>query len=107
MKAKSFNPNEDQTTSNKGNVSSGWQPYIADVAFQEMVIKSAFPEFTINSFLMLADKSKSATVNGLNQKFRLVNQNNRTKVVVEADLKREDLGEQLLIKVQVDEAIEK
>lgn len=107
VKAKSFYPNEDQIISNKGKVGSNWQPYIADIAFQEMVIKKAFPEFSINSFLMLADKSKTTTVNGLNQKFRLVNENNRTKVVVAANLKREDLGEQILVKVQVNDAIEK
>jgi len=106
VKAKSFNPTKDQIISDKGKVGSNWEPYIADIAFQEMVIKKAFPEFSINSYLMLADKSKSATVNGLNQKFRLRIEKNRTKVIVDANLKREDLGEQILVKVPVNDAIQ-
>jgi len=38
------------------------------VAFQEMVLKQAFPGVTIDCFLMLAAKSKAATVDGLKSK---------------------------------------
>ena len=56
---------------NKGFMTSGWKSYVDDVAFQKYVITRAFPQFQVFSFLMLVDKTKKATVNGLNQKFQL------------------------------------
>lgn len=106
VKAKSFHPDADQIIGSKGNVGSAWLPYVADVAFQKMVLKKAFPKYRVNSFLMMADKSKVATVNGLNQKFKLVKKGNRTKVEIDENLRPEDLGNKILVKVPVDDAIE-
>ena len=80
VKAKSWNPDEDSFLSKKKNTkatTSDIRPYLYDVAFQKYVVVQAlskmFPEehFTVHAFLMMADKSRTATVNGLNQLFKV------------------------------------
>lgn len=107
VKAKSYNPATDTLFDKKGEVASTWKPYIADIAFQQMVLRKAFPKFALRSFFMLADKSQVATVNGLNQQFRLEHIKNRIKVITNENLSVEDLGKFILIKVAAGEAIEK
>ena len=78
VKAKSWNPREDSFEAKNGkSTNKAIRPYLYDVAFQKYVIvqslKEMFPEknFKVNAFLMLADKSRIATVNGLNQLFKI------------------------------------
>ena len=97
MKAKSYK--KDETSffkKEKDGLDSRWEPYIADIAFQTFVAKKAFPEYTFTSALMLADKSVSATVDGLHQKFLLKNINGRSVIDVPPDLKLNDLGAKIL-----------
>ena len=69
VKAKSINSNDEFSILGKrGGLRSKWKAYLFDIAFQEYVMKKAFPNWTIKSFLLLIDKSKTATVDGLNQK---------------------------------------
>jgi len=44
---------------------------ILDVAFQYSVVKDVFPEYAIESFLLLPDKAKRTKVDGLNLLFRI------------------------------------
>lgn len=60
VKSKSHNSNEDPLVSN-----SKLKEHIEDVAFQTMVMKEAYPDFEIHSFLMLPDKSKRTNIEGL------------------------------------------
>ena len=78
VKAKSWNPLKDSFVAKKGKATDGQiRPYLYDVAFQKYVIVQALKEmfpyknFTVKASLMLADKSKTATVNGLNQLFKI------------------------------------
>jgi hypothetical protein len=80
VKAKSWNPDEDSFLSKKKNTNatnSKIRPYLYDVAFQKYVVVQAlskmFPKehFTVHAFLMMADKTRTATVNGLNQLFKV------------------------------------
>jgi hypothetical protein len=80
VKAKSWNPLEDSFLSKQKNTNatnSKIRPYLYDVAFQKYVVVQAlskmFPEelFTVHAFLMMADKTRTATVNGLNQLFKV------------------------------------
>lgn len=59
----------------------------------------------VNSFLMCADKSTSATVDGLNQKFVLIDENGRTGAITKGDVTPEALGEQILCKLELNEII--
>ena len=94
--------------SKKGDISSIWRPYLYDVAFQKYVIQKAFPHWNVKGFLMLADKSAQATVDGLNQKFQLrKNDKGRTYVEIVGDVSPNALGKQLLAKINVDELIQR
>jgi hypothetical protein len=77
VKAKSFSSSKPEEI----KFSSEWQFYLFDVAFQKYVIEHAFPQFNVFPFLMLADKDKKTTVDGLNQLFRITKRaNNRTGI---------------------------
>ena len=77
VKAKSFKQGTDDVKYN-----ADWKFYLFDVAFQKFVIEKAFPEFKVTPYLMLADKDKSTTVDGLNQMFRISkNSGNRTGII--------------------------
>ena len=72
VKAKSFNPEDDYLFIGKrGGMVANWKPYLFDVAFQKHVIQNCFPKWEIQSYIMMADKSKKASINGLNQLFRI------------------------------------
>jgi hypothetical protein len=103
VKSKSFQGDDtDKMLGAGGNILSGWKPYLYDVAFQKHVIKSAFPGFTIKAHLMLADKNKKATVDGLNQKFLITRDDNgRVHVETQGDVTLPALGEPILTKFDV------
>lgn len=83
-----------------------WKSYLYDLAFQSYVLKKAFPHFEINNFLMVADRSKIATVDGLNQKFILVEQNGRTSAQINGDVSLSALGEEILVKIPLNEVMD-
>lgn len=105
VKAKSFDGNGSASFLNKdGYVDSKWNPYLQDVAFQKYVTARAFPKYNITAFLMLADKSKTASVTGLNQLFQIkANSEGRKYVEVSKDASIASLGTQILTAVNVDD----
>jgi len=58
-------------------------PYVYDVAFQKWVVcnalKEQFPDekFDVTAYLMMADKTTKAPIDGINQMFRIVDDNGR------------------------------
>jgi hypothetical protein len=92
VKAKSFNSIDDQYefVGKKGGMVSGWKYYLFDVAFQKYVVNKAYPEYRVTPYLMLADKDKTANVDGLNQMFRIKKSaNNRTGIdKIESELNK-------------------
>jgi hypothetical protein len=101
VKSKSFHPEEDRFVTNSGSIHSDWDPYLHDVAFQTCILEKAFPNFQISSYLMLTDRSKTTSVDGLNQKFRLEKKDGRTTVVIIGDVSLEALGTKILTPVPV------
>ena len=97
VKAKSIDPNEPNNfVGKKGNLVSGWKPYLFDLAFQAHVTKLCLPNLKVSSFLCLVDKTKQATIEGLNQFFRIKKTTDkRTGVEVLVD-SRDQLGENIL-----------
>ena len=92
VKAKSWNPLEESFEAKNGkSTNKSIRPYLYDVAFQKYVIvqalKESFPDksFNVNAFLMLADKSRIATVNGLNQLFKIKSEPNKRSKIIVAD----------------------
>ena len=104
VKAKSFDPTEIDPFCNKsGAIDSNWRPYLYDVAFQRHVINLAYPQYTVSAYLMLADKTAPCPTDGLNQKFRLVkDQNGQASVSEPQSLTSDDLTPQILCEVNVD-----
>ena len=88
VKAKSWEPSA-EFLNKKGAVASGILPYLYDVAFQKYVVMKALEElypnekFTVKARLMMADKSKEATVDGLNQMFRICKKGDRSFAVAD------------------------
>lgn len=112
VKAKSFksdNETTDDFISYKGKqgetISSEWASYLYDIAFQKYVVSKAMPEYSVNAYLVLADKSKKATIDGLNQMFRIDKEKNKIKISVPVGLKKEQLGDIVLEKLNVDSVI--
>lgn len=105
VKSKSFRDDDaNKMVGARGGLNAGWKPYLYDVAFQKHVVKSAFPQYTVTAFLMLADKQKKATVDGLNQKF-LIRKDIEGRVSVETigDTAPEALGEPVLSPLNVND----
>jgi len=114
VKAKSFDPSEEEPFYNKSSLKKGdpklnseWEPYLIDVAFQSLVIQKCLPEAKLSSHLMLADKSAVATVNGINQKFLLEkDRSGRSRAITQPGTTAGGLGAPLLVKVCVDREVE-
>ena len=83
VKAKSYNSDDNfEFTTKKGSIKSNWKPYLFDLAFKEYVVKKSNPNYEVTPYLMLADKNKTTTIDGLNQKFRITkNTNERTGII--------------------------
>lgn len=109
VKAKSYDPAADADFRNGkgGALSPKWLPYLNDVAFQTHVARLALPaHWRVRSALMLADKSATASVAGLNQRFRVRRQpRGGTQIVVAPGTKLEALGVPLLRLLPVDDAV--
>ena len=107
VKAKSVNKETHQGFFNKnGTINSGWMLYLYDVAFQQYVIEKSMPSCSVTPYLMLANKDVKATVDGLNQKFKISKTSNlRTGIIKEENLSLGDLGEFLIAKLNINEEI--
>lgn len=83
VKAKSFKEG-DKKKDVKYN--ADWSLYLFDVAFQKYVIEKAHPQFSVKPYLMLADQLKTASLDGLNQMFRIKkNSDSRTGIEKKED----------------------
>lgn len=85
-------------------------PYLQDVAFQTMLFQQAHPSLTVIPFLMIPDKAEIATVDGLNQKFKIVSEGRddkkRTSAVVVPGTTLESLGKPLLKLINVKDFVQ-
>jgi hypothetical protein len=103
VKAKSFDSSDPYLFVGKnGGIVSGWKPYLFDLAFQKYVVAKSHPEFRINAWLLMADKTKKAGINGLNQLFRIPkNGNPRTDIIKKVNSLAE-IGKSVLSEADVD-----
>ena len=107
VKAKSFDPDdENEFLGKKGGINSDWKSYLFDLAFQKFVFQKRYPNHEIKSYLMLADKSKKATVDKLNQLFRIKRSaTHRTGIEVIAT-GISDIGESIMTQVDMSDIVE-
>jgi hypothetical protein len=106
VKAKSFNPNEENTfIGTRGGIVSSWKPYLFDLAFQKYVAQKKYPQFQFEAFLFMADKTKKTTINGLNQLFRIPNNGNPRTDIIKRVNSIEEIGNSVLSEVNVDSIV--
>lgn len=106
VKAKSYNPNDEYTFIGKrGNLVSSWKPYLFDLAFQKYVARKTYPKINFEAYLLMADKTQKASVNGLNQLFRIPNNGNPRTDVVKKVNAIEEIGNSVLSEAKVDSII--
>lgn len=109
VKAKSYDPGEDEFFKKRGGgLASAWAPYLFDVAYQTHVLRRALPGHAIAPFLLLADKTAVATVDGLNQRFVIRRDagGRGTSVEIRGDVTPAGLGAPLLREVDVAAPVE-
>lgn len=103
VKAKSFNPNEENIfVGSRGGLVSNWKPYLFDLAFQKYVGQKAYPNFQFDAYLLMADKTKIASIDGLNQLFRIPNNGNSRTDIIKRVNSIEEIGNSVLSEVNVD-----
>lgn len=106
VKAKSFDPrDENLLTGKRGALVSGWKPYLFDVAFQRYVMQKCHPSWRIKSFLKLADKSKEAQVEGLNQMFRISKSAKKRTGITKTVGGLEEIGRSVLGRIRIDDIL--
>ncbi len=106
VKAKSYSAKEDgDFRTAKGQLRQEFLPYLRDVAYQRFVAERALPGASLRAFLMLVDKERHASVDGLNQRFKAIRVNGRLRIQVAHGTDLATLGEPLLAKVAVDEQV--
>jgi hypothetical protein len=108
VKAKSFSGNDSsEMLTTESYINGAWLPYLYDVAYQKYIVCKMFPGHEVRAHLMLANKNTIATVDGLNQKFQLKKiEGNRTYVEVTGVTSSSDLGNEILIRVNVDDLVD-
>ncbi len=103
VKAKSIDPTDDYAfIGKKGSISTGWKPYLFDLAFQKYVAQKAFPDLIFTAYLMLADKTKPALVDGLNERFRIHKDSDPRKEIEMRVGSIEEIGDTVLCEINVD-----
>lgn len=65
VKSKSFNSKEYEMEGNNYFLTKVWVDYLEDVAYQKLVLLEKYPQYKIESFLLMPDKSKKTDIDGL------------------------------------------
>ena len=106
IKAKAFDSDDKYFFKGiKGDLKTKWVPYLFDIAFQYYVLKSSYPKLSIDCFLLMPDKSKSVTVDGLNQMFRVSKYGDNYLEVSTKITDIIEVGESILTKVNVSDIV--
>jgi hypothetical protein len=107
VKAKSYNSADPKIAGVRTPILSGMLPYIEDVAFQKFVLSQRFPDKAIASYLMMPDKAVNATVDGLNQLFKVKRIGRSIGVMASPNASKfVDQNSSLLAKVNVDQYVD-
>lgn len=102
VKAKSYSGDPSSLSGKRKAISSDILPYVQDVAFQKYVTQLAHPQSTVSAHLLMPDKSKHATVNGMNQWFKVRRSGRSTEVLVDPRALESGLAETVLTCISVD-----
>lgn len=107
VKAKSFDPDDEHVfVGKRGGIVSKWLHYLADIAYQKYVAQLNYPELEFSTYLMMADKSKKATIDGLNQLFRIPKQGDPRKDLIRQVQSLDEIGGTVLSELNMDALME-
>ncbi|SDQ91128.1 DUF2779 domain-containing protein [Flagellimonas zhangzhouensis] len=99
VKSKSYDSNDQYALIGKrGELKNEWAPYLFDIAFQYYILSLCHPEWEIEPFLLVMDKNKASTVDGLNQMFKI---SPNGGIIIKEGLKKVDIGKSIFNKVAV------
>ncbi len=98
---------EDFLNAKSNKISSGWEAYLWDIAFQTYVAKSTHPNYEVGAFLLLIDKDANASIDGIHQKFKITKDgaDQRLNIKVEEGIDYNALGNELLVEKEVTEIV--
>ena len=106
VKAKSWEPGEPFFTKGSKKTpptpNSKWAPYLIDTAFQTWLLRQVFPDYQVEPYLGLMDKTKFTCTDGLHQKFRV----RRDGDVITSPLTSEELACRLLSEVPISREVD-
>ncbi len=108
VKSKSIGNDAKFFKKKQNGFSSEWKAYLYDVAFQTYVVQQSLGNsYTLIPYLLLANKDAATDISGLNQRFSLYkDENDRSRVRVNGDFTRNDLGSlDILKKVNVEDEV--
>lgn len=105
VKAKSYSGDPGSLSGKRKAIAGEMLSYVQDVAFQKFVIQQAFPQTTVSAYLLMPDKSKRASVNGMNQWFKVRRQGRDTQVLVDERALQPGLADSVLTCVSVDHLV--
>ncbi len=70
IRTKVFNPRKHTLLNHRDELYKKWKQYVIDIAYKVFVIRQLYPEWQIESFLLLPDKTNKAVNNRLLQKLQ-------------------------------------
>lgn len=107
VKSKSYDPYDAYLFVGKsGTMVSKWKPYLFDIAFQKYVTQLCLPDHDVRSYIMMADKSKKASINGLNQLFRVSSVGDDRTGILKKVESLEETGDPVLSRKEVTDIVE-
>lgn len=106
VKAKGTDPADPQIMGKRGGFLAGMKPYLYDVAFQRYVLKKAFPEATIRSYLVMPNKAGLSHEPNLAQRLQIRKENGRVRVDAHPSLHDGALAHRVLHILPVDEYLD-
>ena len=107
VKAKGFDPADPGFVGASGGFLLGMKPYLYDVAFQRHVLRQAFPDYHVNSHLVMPDTSRTCKTAGLAQRLRIVKAGGRVRIEVDPSLLDGVAAREVLAVVPVDNLLDR
>jgi hypothetical protein len=101
VKAKGY-PTAENFLTRAGTINRKWEDKLWDLAFQHYVVERCFDRAKygdLETVLLLADKTKKASIDGMNQMFRIPADGNPRTEIIRKATRLEELGEPILIEV--------
>lgn len=105
VKAKSYKPGDKFLTA-AGTIDRKWEDKLWDLAYQKFVATKAFPDYEFEAVFLFPDKTKKASIDGMNQLFRIPEKGNPRTVIIKNIQRIEDIGESILKEVNANDIVD-